>query len=292
MTQVPGSVPPVVPGAAGRLDLPLDAHLHTDLSPDADVPIDVYAALAMERGVAELAITDHLDFDPRAPAFDVDFQRRERTAREAAERWAGRVAIRFGIEITYERRHEADIRAHLAGHVYDYTIGSVHAGPDSPYLPGRVHSFVAGRSIAEITAPYFAEVLAAVRSGLFDTLGHLDYVKRWLVPHLDPSAFAAAPELYEPVLGALVETGMALEMNSSGLRQAAREAYPAPWVLDRFRELGGRRVTVGSDSHRAHSFGIGLPEVYGAISAAGLEDVWVRRGTTAASIPLPAHVRA
>ena len=278
--------------AAGRLDLPLDAHLHTDLSPDADVPIDVYAALAVERGIAELAITDHLDFDPRAPAFDADFGRRERTVREAAERWGDRVAIRFGIEITYERRFEADIRAHLAGHAYDYTIGSVHAGVDSPYLPGRVAAFSAGRSLGEIVAPYFDEVLAAVRSGLFDTLGHLDYVKRWLVPHVDPAAFAAAPELYEPVLSALVEAGVALEVNGSGLRQAAREPYPAPWVVERFRALGGQRVTTGTDTHRAHSFGTGLPEAYAAVAQAGLDEVWIRRGPASASIRIPAGVRA
>lgn len=272
--------------------MPLDAHLHTDLSPDADVPIDVYAALAVERGIAELAITDHLDFDPRAPAFDPDFGRRERTVREAAERWGDRVAIRFGVEVTYERRLEADIRAHLEGHAYDYTIGSVHAGADSPYLPGRVAAFVAGRSLEEIAAPYFEEVLSAVRSGLFDTLGHPDYLKRWLVPHIDPSAFAAAPELYEPLLVALVETGVALEVNSSGLRQAAHEPYPAPWVVDRFRQLGGRRVTAGSDTHRAHSFGTGIPEVYAAIASAGLDEVWIRRGASSASLRLPGHLRA
>ena len=47
-------------------DLPLDAHLHTDLSPDSAVPIDVYAAAAVERGIAEIAITDHVDFEPGA----------------------------------------------------------------------------------------------------------------------------------------------------------------------------------------------------------------------------------
>ncbi|HYM83914.1 MAG TPA: PHP domain-containing protein, partial [Candidatus Dormibacteraeota bacterium] len=203
--------------AAGRLDLPLDAHLHTDLSPDADVPVDVYAALAVERGVAELAITDHVDFDAREPAFGPDVAVRERIVRDAAERWGDRVAIRFGAELTYERRHEEEIRAHLRSHAYDYTIGSVHAVHDSPYRGDRVGAFVAGRSLAEVTAPYFDEILGAIRSGLFDTLGHFDYVKRWLVPHVDPAAFSAAPELYEPALVALVESGMALEVNASGL---------------------------------------------------------------------------
>ena len=51
-------------------------------------------------------------------------------------------------------------------------------------------------------------------------------------------------------------------MNSSGLRQAPRETYPAPWVVARFRELGGALVTAGSDAHRAASFAYGLAHAY------------------------------
>ena len=204
------------------------------------MPIDVYAALAVERGIAELAITDHVDFEPGAAAFAfVDFETRERVVREAAERWADRVAIRFGCELTYDRRHEEAIREHLARHRYDFTIGSVHIGVRSPFTKGRVQAHVASGRLHEVMAPYFDEVEAAARSGLFDTLGHLDVVKRYAASWIKPAAFAAAPELYEPTLHALVESGTGLEVNTSGLRQAPRETYPAPWVVARFR--GARR---------------------------------------------------
>ncbi|HYM82757.1 MAG TPA: hypothetical protein VEY67_01225, partial [Candidatus Dormibacteraeota bacterium] len=68
--------------------------------------------------------------------------------------------------------------------------------------------------------------------------------------------------------------------------QAPREPYPPAWAVARFRELGGRRVTTGSDSHRAAWFGLGLADVYRIVGQAGFEDVWVRRGATSA------HVRA
>jgi histidinol-phosphatase (PHP family) len=260
-------------------DLPVDAHLHTDLSPDSSVPLDAYCRLALVRGIPELAITDHLDFDPAEPAFAYsDFSTRERTVREAAERWAERgLAIRLGVEITYESRREGEIREYLARHPYDFAIGSVHVGPRSPYSANRVAAWIAGRSFGEVVAPYFAEVVAAARSGLFDTIGHLDYVKKYLAAHLPPAAFAAAPEVYEAALAALVESGTGLEVNSSGLRQAPGETYPAPWVVARYRALGGRVLTAGSDAHQARWFAYGLAHAYRIAGEAGFAEIAIRR---------------
>src|SRR5512142_3386299 len=58
-------------GLGDSRDLPLDSHMHTVYSPDAepDALLDAYCALAVERGITELAITDHVDFDPLAPAY-------------------------------------------------------------------------------------------------------------------------------------------------------------------------------------------------------------------------------
>src|SRR6185295_17213434 len=85
-------------------DLPFDGHLHTNLSPDSDVPIDDFAAQAVARRIPEIAITDHVDFVPGTPAYDfTTFEGRERVVREAAARWApDGVTIRIGVEITYD----------------------------------------------------------------------------------------------------------------------------------------------------------------------------------------------
>ncbi len=268
--------------------LPLDAHLHTDQSPDSSVPIDVYAALAVERGIPEIAITDHVDFDPRDPAYRYTrYADRERTVRGAAERWAREgVTIRFGAELTYNRRWESDVRDHLAKHRYDYVIGSVHDWPESPYWPSRIRSWVEGRSLDEVVAPYYAEIIAAAHSGLFDTIGHLDVVKRYLYPHITAADLARRPDLQEPALRAIVEGGVALEVNSSGLRYPGAETYPAAPVVARYRELGGTRVVVGSDAHSRGSFAHRLGDSYRHIRDAGFEGLTFGRGDRAA-IPLP-----
>jgi histidinol-phosphatase (PHP family) len=260
-------------------DLPLDSHLHTDQSFDSQVPIDVYGALAVERGIAELAITDHIDFDPRWLNYNPDFAVREAIVRAAAERWAEHgVAIRFGLEVSYETSREDEIREHLRTHPYDFVIGSVHVNIDSPYHASRVRSWVAGRSLDEIVAPSFDEVIGAARSGLFDTIGHLDSIKRYLLPHVAPAQLADRPDLYEAMLVALVESGTGLEVNTSGLRQGTRETYPSPAVVARFRELGGQRITAGSDAHRPSWFAHGLDAAYQIAADAGFDDIAFRRG--------------
>jgi histidinol-phosphatase (PHP family) len=273
-------------------DLPLDAHLHTDLSPDSDVPIDVFAAQAVERGIPEIAITDHVDFEPGTPAYRfTTFEHRERTVREAGERWADRgLSIRFGVELTYGRAWEADIRDHLQRHAYDFVIGSVHVYRDSPYDAANVASWVAGRSLPDVVRPYFDEVEAAARSGLFDAVGHIDFVKRYLVPHVTAADLAEAPELYDGILRALVETGAALEINTSGLRQAASETYPAPPIVARYRELGGTRITIGSDAHRPDTFAWALDDGYAAATSAGFERLAFRRGEGPVTVPIGGSV--
>jgi histidinol-phosphatase (PHP family) len=274
-------------------NLPLDAHLHTDLSPDSNVPIDVYAAAALELGIAEIAITDHVDFEPGAPAFAyATFADRERVVRQAAERWGPRgVTIRFGVELTYDRSWEPDIREHLARHAYDFTIGSVHNRLNSPYDGSRVANWVAGRSLAEILAPSFVQVEAAARSGMFDAVGHIDNVKRFLNPYVSKEDLAAAPELYEPILRALVDSGTALEINTSGLRHPVGETYPSSAIVTRFEELGGGAVSVGSDAHASDQFAWGLADGYLEAAAAGFRSLAFRRGAGRVAIDIPVDIR-
>lgn len=291
----PWEAPTTGPDRAGAdpraRNLPLDAHLHTDQSPDSGVPIDAYAAEALARGIPEIAITDHVDFDPRDPAYRyTSFTDRECTVRDAAERWGPRgVTIRFGVELTYHRAWEEEARGHLARHRYDYVIGSVHEWPDSPYVRSRVRSWVEGRTVDEVVAPYLDQVIGAAQSGMFDTIGHFDVVKRYLHPFVTPAQLGERPDLYEPALRAIVDSGVALEVNSSGLRHLVGETYPAPATVAQYKALGGERVVAGSDAHRHDWFAWRLDEAYRLIAEAGFESLAFRRGQDRVRVPLPAR---
>jgi histidinol-phosphatase (PHP family) len=274
---------------APTASLPLDAHVHTDQSPDSRVPIDAYAALAIAGGLPELAITYHVDFDRRDPAYEYTrFADRERTVRDAADRWAARgLTIRFGAEMTWNRSWEAEFRDHRRRHRYDYVIGSVHDWPESPYRRTDVGSWIAGRSLDEIVAPYYNEVMAGVRAGVFDTIGHLDVVKRYLHPYVTAAQLAARPDLLEPVLRTLVDSGVALELNTSGLIYPGGETYPTAATVRRFRELGGTRVVAGSDAHRKESLAQRFDLAREILLDAGFDALSFRRGGDRVRVPIP-----
>jgi len=166
-------------------------------------------------------------------------------------------------------------------------MGSVHEWSESPYCPSRIGAWVQDRSLDEIVEPYYTEIIAAARSGLFDTIGHLDVVKRYLHPHITPADLGARPDLQEPALRALIESGTVLEVNSSGLRYPGAETYPSAAVVARYRELGGERVVTGSDAHSRGSFAHRLGDAYRHLVAAGFEALTFRRGGERVRVQVP-----
>jgi histidinol-phosphatase (PHP family) len=79
------------------------------------------------------------------------------------------------------------------------------------------------------------------------------------------------------ILGDVIRQGLALEINTSGLRQAVREPYPGVELLGMYARLGGKSVIVGSDAHRVSDLGAGLSEAREMAAQAGLEVISLPR---------------
>ncbi len=84
-----------------------------------------------------------------------------------------------------------------------------------------------------------------------------------------------------------MDSGTALEVNTSGLRYTIKSPFPYPAIVARFRELGGHAVTVGSDAHSAESANWGLGEGYGILEDAGFDQLTFRRGASTSRVLIP-----
>ena len=139
--------------------------------------------------------------------------------------------------------------------------------------PRTTSAYFASHSQRETYVPYFEELLLAARSGLGDVLGHLDLVKRYGTTHYGPFEPRVFEEEIRAVLRAAIDANLALEVNSSGLRQGTGEPYPGLTVLRWYRELGGEILTVGSDAHSTDDLGAGIPEVVDLVRSAGFRAI-------------------
>ena len=267
------------------MTLPLvDYHCHTRYSGDGRGEIRELCARAVEMGLAEIAVTEHVDTDPTDPCYD--FYDHEAVASDIAacrEEFAGRLVIRHGIEIDYQPAfHDAAVDF-IARHEFDVILGSAHYIHGMRGWEDEVYGLYDERSAY---AGHFEGTLAAAESGLFDVMCHLDLVKRYAIPHYGPYDRGPCAGMIDGILRVMVDGGIALEVNTSGLRQTPRETFPDPETVRRFGELGGEHVTLGSDCHRPEDLGAGLAEAAAIIREAGFARLTVFEGRKPSFIEL------
>jgi histidinol-phosphatase (PHP family) len=259
-------------------DLLLDLHVHSTCSVDGSSSILDYGRQAEALGLAEVGFCEHVDLDPRDRGCDyLDLARYDQEMATARSAIRG-VRLRQGVEITYQARWEASVAAWLAGQPWDYVVTSVHLvdyadGWALVSEPDSVDAYFSTHTQEEAYSPYFEELLQAAQSGLGDLLGHLDLVKRHGVEQYGPFLPCAFEEQIRAVLRAAIGSGMGLELNTSGWRQAPGECYPALTVLNWYRELGGEILTVGSDAHHRHQLAAGIGDALEMMRTAGFRAV-------------------
>ncbi len=226
-----------------------------------------YRQAADERGIAELGVSEHVY--RFAQALDVwrhpfwreyahdDLDAYCQFVREQTD-------LRLGIEADFVPGTEDRMANLLGAHDFDYVIGSVHFIREHSVDMDDYSVWDSPRnSPEEIWTRYFQALGEAARSGLFDVLAHPDLVKIWGSAHPDrPLPEGDLRRYYELAIDGIAESGIAIELSTSGLRKRAKELYPARAFLEMCLEADNP-VALSSDAHR--------PEDIGADYAAALE---------------------
>ncbi|MGE5397420.1 MAG: histidinol-phosphatase HisJ family protein [Chitinophagales bacterium] len=172
--------------------------------------------------------------------------------------------VRIGMEVDYKPGREPEIADLINKKSFDYVMGSVHHIGEWMFDHPDYRNGFDTENIDNIYSQYFNLVDKAFNSRLFDVLGHLDLVKVW--GHRP----VKRPDTYflEPLLHCIKQSGIVVEVNSSGLRKPVGEIYPSQSILDQLFNHN-IPVTMGSDAHHPDQVGEGLDEVAKSIRQAG-----------------------
>jgi histidinol-phosphatase (PHP family) len=226
----------------------IDYQVHSFCSHDGRASIQEQCARAVALGLEEIGFSEHKDFDPADPAAGhFDYARYAAEIEQARQEFAGQLVVRMGVEIDYQAWFEDKIADFLSTHPFDFVIGSVHYIDRVKLMTPE---YIRGRTAEEAYRLYFQAVRDSVKSGLFDILGHLEYANRRGVHVFGPYDSAPYRQQLSELFDLLIERGVALEINTAGLRQGVGHTYPCAEHIALYATRGGTRITIGSDSHR------------------------------------------
>jgi histidinol-phosphatase (PHP family) len=265
----------------------INCHFHDDRSSDGRESLERHCEAAAAAGVRYVCVTNHAEVMGEDGTWraDLDEMRdRFRAVRESVLECRGRfpdMEILLGIELEYRPEWTAAFDRLTREIPFDFVLGSVHLveGHNVSGGPDR-DRFFEGRSQDEAYARYFREIGQMVEWGGFDAVAHFDLVKRFGHQHYG----GYAPDRYrpdiQPVLEAMADRGIGLEINTSGVAGPGAP-YPERTILEWARMAGVPALTLGTDSHEPARFAAGLVEGVELAADAGWEDLTVFVGREA-----------
>ncbi len=257
-----------------------DLHMHSTFSFDGKGSIDEMCMAAIERGIGSVAFTEHYDIlpkDVKAVGDDdrVYYEQRANDARKAVlsarEKYGNKLNVIYAIELG-QSHHDIDAaRRFIAEHDFDFVLGSIHQTATTNYADYYYLDY-SKQNLDELFDSYYKENVELVRSGMLDSLAHLDYPVRVMEGFIPaPACLSKYRDAVAEVLREVVSHNIALELNTNGRSRWFDRISPEPWVLKLYKDLGGSMVTTGSDSHSAKLVGLCIPEAAELAKTYGLK---------------------
>jgi histidinol-phosphatase (PHP family) len=230
----------------------IDYHTHHVRCGHAQGTLEQYVLRGMEIGLAQLGLSDHMpllhvDLATYPPGTAMLMEELPRYVEEALylkDKYKNDIDIRVGLEGDYIEGYEEQIEAIVTAYPWDYVIGSVHFLGQWDISDHRQTAGWEGKDVYSVYAQYYQYVAQAAKTGFYDYIGHIDVIKRFgFKPKEDTF------ELEKQALEAVKASGIAIELNASGLRMPCEEMFPSRRMLE-YAHAQGIPVTVGSDAHQ------------------------------------------
>ena len=253
-------------------------HVHTTFCDGKNTPEEMVLG-ALAAGCTSLGFSGHspLASDGSWTMAAEDLPRYRAEVLRLREQYAGQMEIFLGLE--------QDILSPAPGTDWDYRIGSVHCvekGGACLSVDGNPERFrretarFYGGDVLAYAADYYRLAAQVAKRTGCEIVGHFDLFAKFneggrFFDESDRRYRAAALE----ALDALLETGAIFEINTGAMSRGYRTIpYPAPFLLRRIRERGGR-ITITSDSHSRDTILYGYADAFALARSCGFGEYWV-----------------
>ena len=130
--------------------------------------------------------------------------------------------------------------------------------------------------VYELLQKYFENIYKLCEWNQFDSLAHLTYPLRYITgKHKIEVDLSRFNDIIDEILLLIVKNEKALEINTSGYFNEMKDILPNASIVKRFKELGGKYLTIGSDSHYCDKIGMGIEQGMDAALKCGFSHITV-----------------
>lgn len=265
-----------------------DYHVHTEFSDDSNYPMEQVIKDAITKGFDELCFTDHVDYgikkdwdepgemiyrkggagEPdQMPVANVDYPVYYKTFQKMKELYQDKISLKFGLEFGMQAHTVEKYEKLFSRYPFDFIILSVHEIEDKEFWD---QGFQNGMTQQEYNERYYEEMLYLVQNyHNYSVLGHMDLITRYDKAGVYPF------EKLKPILTKILKTVIAdekgIEVNTSSHRYGLKDLTPSSDILKLYKKLGGKIITIGSDSHKPGYLGAFVDETKEELRSLGFE---------------------
>jgi histidinol-phosphatase (PHP family) len=260
-----------------------DYHTHTNLSfdGDRDCSPDALCAAAIEKGITDLAITDHYEcnwqeFDEYDP-FNTQIAYERIMA--AKEKYAGRLNLAYGIELGQINQAPDEAIKVLRENKFDFVLCSVHNisnHPDfyfmdftDPEIQEKI-PYMFDKSIDELCDSL--DIIDGI-----DSVAHITYMRRYAEMAGVRYDYTRHFDHVKALFDKIISKDIALEVNVSTLWKGLGFAMPDESFLQLYKDCGGKLLTVGTDTHSTQNVGRSVKDGLSIIKSIGFDSIMTVR---------------
>ncbi|MFZ1685591.1 MAG: histidinol-phosphatase [Candidatus Zixiibacteriota bacterium] len=267
-----------------------DHHCHCDYSVDAVGTIDDYCQAALKRNLAEICFTTHYDANPQtideAGFISVNGER-VRVGIEPLNFYAADVerarekyyplglSVLLGLEFGWYPGCEEEALKVKRSFPFDYFLVGVHEIDDICYCCSDTYEKCFSRfGIEEMAEKYFAQVIDAAKSGVFNTIAHLDYYRKYGEKVYGAKVHQIHKPYLEDLFDVLKASGTGIEVNTAARRKGLDSYFPLVETVNLAKRAGVDVLFLGSDAHAPEQVGYDFETASSLVpsSVTGCED--------------------
>jgi histidinol-phosphatase (PHP family) len=244
-----------------------DYHMHSNYSLDGHYSVAEICQQAVTLGLQEIAVTDHVEWEPNGRHTRPDFERYFADLEECRRRYGGTgLRLYSGLELGNPHENLEETRRLLDAYAFDVVIASLH------WLNGHnIHhtSCFAGRDQYDVYTEYFiglGQMAATVDCRLIAHFDRIFWPGTQLFGPPDPWRI----EL--PIRNALqkiVGHQRVLELNTRFVTHDPSWNDVLVTILEWYHKEGGCCVAINSDAHHLNQMARNVPQAIDIVQAAG-----------------------